>query len=479
MSAVREGQIKTLIKDLEHVVTFDDEDRELEGADILIDGPAISAVGWDLPSDGVDTVIDGRGLIALPGLINSHNHLWEAGLRCFPEIERARLVKWRTAMGRCALSAWEEGDFRPETIGPIAKAVLLESLLGGTTTIADHYYHFPGGGDSAPFIEATVEAAREVGIRLQICRGSMTLGVSDGSAVPDVLIQSIDEVIRHSSQIIDMFHDPEPFAWTRVALSPCGLHTDHPDVFDATSALAFDHPGVTLHTHLYCEADSQLSEQLWGQTPWEIISKRGWANDRVWIAHVVDPPAAEINEFAATGVKVSHCPLCDSRMGYGFAPIRAYLDAGVTVGLSSSGSGSNDDSNLLAQLRFGAVAHRNTMPDEDQWPSMRQWFRMATRGSALCMGRDDLGVLSPGYAADISCWRMTGVDRVGVHDLLPAIVMTGLSTAADLVIVNGEAVVQDGRSTRVDDHAVARDAKFFYPRTRHPNLTRKPGTTGD
>lgn len=463
--------MRTLLRKLGYVVTFDDDERELEDADILVDGAAVAAVGRDLPTDNVDQVVEGRGLIAVPGLINSHNHLWEGGLRCLPEIERAHLVKWRTTMGRYAMDAWRSGRFTPNAVATIGRAVLLESLLGGVTTVADQYYHFPGD-EPQPFVEATAAAALEVGGRLQICRGSMTLGRSGGSAVDDDLVQTIDEVLRHCSELIETHHDPKPFARIRVAVAPCGLHADHPDVFRPTAELALDHPGVTLHTHLYCKADAELAQQLWGKTPWEIISQRGWANDRVWLAHVVDPPTHEIGEFAAAGVKVSHSPACDSRMGYGLSPIRDFLDAGVTVGISTSGSGSNDGANVLADLRVGVVGHRNLIADPEDWPPIRRWLRMATRGSAECMGRTDLGVIAPAYAADISCWRMEGVDRIGIHDPVAGLVMTGLSNRADLVMVNGEIAVRDGRATLVDEEIVAQEVAAVFPRTRHPNAVR-------
>lgn len=455
-----------LIQGLSYVVTFDEESRELKDADILIDGPRIAAVGQGLSDDRVETIIDGRGLIALPGLVNAHQHLYEAAMRAIPDHERVTMDQWLEGISEKPARWWREGRFGADAVREVARSVLLESLLGGVTTVADQHYFFPGespGGKRDRYVEATIEAATDIGIRLHAARSSMTLGKSAGGFCDDLFVEDIDSVVRHCEELIERYHDPRPFGLIRIALGPCGVPYDRPELFDTFARMAEDRD-VRLHTHLYERLDSALCEQLYHMTPWRFLEKHGWANPRVWVAHAVDAPSAEIPEFAAAGISVAHLIAPDLRMGWGLAPVRAFLDAGVTVGFGTTGSASNDGANLLGDLRLAQLAHRPANPDDPaQWLSARELFRMATRGSADCLGRTDLGAIEPGRAADIACWDLTGVDRVGVHDPLIGLLMTGLSDKANLVIVNGEVLVQDERPTRVDLEAVAHTARSIIP----------------
>ena len=450
-----------LMQGLSYIVTFDDEGRELRDADVLIDGPRIVAVGPGLSEDGVDRVIDGRGLIALPGLVNAHQHLYEAVLRAIPELERVTMGQWLDGISEKSVRWWREGRLGADTVREIARSVLLESLLGGVTTVADQHYFFPGG-EHGRYVEATIEAAMDVGVRLHAARSSMTLGKSAGGFCDDLFVEDIDDVVRHCAELIDRYHDPRPFASIRIALAPCGVPYDRPELFEAFARMAEDRD-VRLHTHLYERPDAAMCAQLYQMTPWRFLEKHGWANPRVWVAHAVDAPAAEITEFAAAGVSVAHLIAPDLRMGWGLAPVRAFLDAGVTVGFGTTGSASNDGANLLGDLRLAALAHRPATPDPAQWLSARELFKMATRGSADCLGRADLGAIEPGRAADIACWDLTGVDRVGVHDPLIGLLMTGLSDRANLVVVNGEVLVEGERPTRVDLENVTNTARSMIP----------------
>lgn len=454
--------MKLLLKGFEHILTFDDDERELRGADILVDGRQIVGVGEDLTDPGVDRVIDGTGLVALPGLINAHQHLYQASLRALPELERAPMGPWLAGIGATCLRWWREGTYTPEMVGVVSRAILLESVLGGTTTVADQYYFYPGG-EVAPYLEETIEAAKEIGVRLHAGRGSITLGRTDGGTADDVLVETVDGVLAHCQELIQNYHDPERMAMIRVALAPCGLHVDRPELFDETAALAAEHPGVRLHTHLYEKVDAQVCSDRYGMTPWRMLELHGWAGDRTWLAHVNDPPQEEIAEFAAAGTGVAHLIAPDLRLGWGLAPLRDFLDRGVRVGFGTTGSASNDGANMLGDLRLAALAHRPASEDPDRWPSARELLRMATRGSAACIGRDDLGALAPGYAADIACWDVSTVDRIGVHDPAAGLLLTGLSDAASLVLVNGDVLVEDGAPTRADPAVVARAARRVIP----------------
>ena len=449
--------MRWILRNCDLVATFDDAGREIAGGDVVVDGAVVEAVGRDLSPAGCDRVVDGTGLVVLPGLVNAHQHLYQGATRAIPALERALIGPWLGGLGAIFKQWWQAGRFEPAHVEAIAAAVLCESLLGGVTTVADQHYFHPAG-PTRPYVESTIEAADQIGVRLHACRGTLTLGPD-----PDV-IQSVDEVVRHSAELIAAHHDPEPGARVRVALAPCGVHVDELALFDELAALAADHRAVRLHTHLYEKVDADAARERYGRTPWELLVEHGWAGPNTWLAHVVDPPAAEIVEMATAGVAVAHLIAPDLRMGWGCAPVRAYLDAGVTLGFGTTGSASNDGANLLGDLRVAALAHRGTEPnDPTRWPSARELLRMATRGSALCLGRDDLGAIAPGMQADLAAWDMHTIDRVGVHDPLAGLVLTGLSTRAAFVAVGGEIVVEHGDPTRLDVAAIAARARAVIP----------------
>ena len=446
-----------LLQGCDLVATFDDEGRELAAADVLVDEDLIVEIGAGLDREGCDRVIDGAGLVVLPGLINAHQHLYQGATRAITSLERALIGPWLAGLGATFKDWWRRGLFEPEHVEAIAAAVLTESLLGGVTTVADQHYFHPAG-PTRPYVEATIIAARAIGVRLHACRGTLTLG-------PDAeVVQTVDEVVRHCAALIAEYHDPAPGAMTRIALAPCGVHVDELEVFDEFAALAADHEHVRLHTHLYEKVDADAAQQRYGRTPWELLVAHGWAQPRTWLAHVVDPPAPEIAEIADAGVSVAHLIAPDLRMGWGLAPLRAYLDAGVVVGFGTTGSASNDGADLLGDLRIAALAHRSTDPDNPaRWPTARELLRMATRGSAACLGREDVGVLAPGRRADLAAWDLRRVDRIGVHDPLVGLVLTGLSSQAAFVAVDGEILVEHEITTTLDVDAIAARARAAVP----------------
>lgn len=445
-----------LIRNISHLVTFSDQ-GELTDVDVLIDGGQITAVGADLAAPAQCEVRDGTGWLVTPGLINAHHHLYQVAMRAIPELERALIGPWLAGLGKHGLHWWKSGVFGPDQVSLFAQAGMAESLVGGVTTVADQHYFHPAGR-TQPYIEGTIEAAGELGLRLHATRGTLTLGRANGGGAAPELVQSMDEVLRHAQDLIETYHDPRPGAMVRVALAPCGVHADVPELFDRLADLAADYAAVRLHTHLYEQVDSAFCRERYGCTPWQFLREHGWAQERTWLAHVVDIPRREIGELAAAGVSVAHLPAPDLRMGFGLSPVREMLAAGVTVGFGTTGCASNDGSNLLGDMRLAALAHRIQYTQPEDWLSAREVLHAATRGSALCLGREDLGVVAPGYAADLACWDLTRVDRVGVHDPVAGLVLTGLSDAAELVVVDGQVVVDQGRLTGVDEDDLARAA---------------------
>jgi len=447
-----------LVRDVDWCCTFDDDDTELAHADIVVEDGVVVVVEPHRSDRGaVDRVVDGRGLVVLPGLINAHQHLYQGACRAVPTLERALIGPWLAGLGALVKGWYGDGRFGPDAVEAVSAAVLTESLLGGVTTVADQHYFFPSGS-SLPYVEATLAAAQQVGVRLHACRGSITMGPD-----PDVT-QDVDEVLRHCEALIIGAHDPSPGSRRRIALAPCGPHVDVPDLFDELAALAADHDGVRLHTHLYEHVDDVACRERYGCTPWELLVEHGWAQPRTWLAHVVDPPPAEIPEMAAAGVGIAHLVAPDLRMGWGTAPVREYLDAGCTVGFGTTGSASNDGADLLGDLRLAVLAHRSRAPDDpERWLTARELLRAATRGSADCLGRPELGRIAPGARADLAGWDLTTVDRVGVHDPVAGLLLTGLSSHASLVTVDGQVLVERGAPTALDVAAVAARGRAAVP----------------
>ena len=451
-----------LLCNIAHLVTFDGDDRELHDTDLRIEGETISEIGSGLQPRETETVIDASGMLVLPGLINCHQHLYQVGLRSITELERAAITPWLAGLGRMCTEWWEQGRFTPETVGAAARAGMVESLLGGVTTLADQHYFFPAGV-TEPYIEAIIEAAGEVGVRLHAGRGSMTFGRSDGGTAPDAACQSIDEVLRHGIELIDRYHDPDPLARIRIDLAPCGPHVDRPELFSACAEIAEENPGVGLHTHLYEEVDTAFCRERYGKSPWEFIGEVGWHCERAWLAHMVDAPTAEIPEYAAAGVGIVHLTAPDLRMGFGLAPLRDWLDGGCKVGFGTTGSASNDGCNQLGDLRLAALAHRLGEGGPERWLTARELLGISTRGSASCLGRPELGVIRSGAAADLAAWNIDSVDRVGVHDPVIGLLLAGLSDRAEMVIVSGEVLVSGGRCTAIDEDRVAAEARAALP----------------
>jgi 8-oxoguanine deaminase len=430
---------------------------ELHGVDVVCLDGSIAAIGRGVTAPADARTVDASRWVVTPGLVNAHQHLYQVGLRAIADLERSLIGPWLGGLGARCLAWHREGRLTPAFVEAIATAGLVESVLGGVTTTADQHYLHPAG-PTQPFIEATIAAARRVGVRLHATRGTLTLGREQGGAADPGLVQSVDEVVRHAGALIDAHHDPARGSFVRVDLAPCGVHVDPPELFEAFAALAADHDAVRLHTHCYEVVDTQFCRDRYGMTPWQFLVRHGWAQPRVWLAHMVDVDVAELPDIAAAGVGIAHLVAPDLRMGWGTAPVRAMLDAGVTVGFGTTGSASNDGANLLGDLRIAALVHR-VGDDPTRWLAARELLTMATRGSAACLGRPELGRVEVGAAADLAAWDLDAVDRVGVDDPLVGLLLCGLSDRATFVAVGGRVVVDDGRLVTLDEQDVAATAR--------------------
>lgn len=434
-----------LVRDAEVLVTMDDAGTEIPGGGLFARDGWIERVGTvaELP-DTADEVLDARGMVVLPGLVNTHHHLYQTLTRAFPGAEDVGLFDWL----RTLYPVWAR--LGPDDVAIATTLGLAELALSGCTTAFDHQYLWPNGSR----VDDQVAAAAEVGIRFHVSRGSMSLGESAGGLPPDSVVEDEETILADCERVVAAFHDPSPGAITRVVLAPCSPFTVTPRLMAETALLA-RRLGVRLHTHLAETADEEgFCREQFGMRPVELAASVGWLGPDVWLAHAVHVAPDEITRLGATGTGVAHCPTSNMRLASGLAPLRRYLGAGVPVGLGVDGSASNDASNLLAEVRQAMlVARLSVAPgvgEDGPQLSARNALRVATRGGAAVLGRDDVGSLERGKAADLVAVDVAGDPAFsGAHDLVAAVVLSGPTRVAHS-FVHGRRVVEDGRLVGLD-----------------------------
>jgi cytosine/adenosine deaminase-related metal-dependent hydrolase len=421
---------------------MDDARTRLPNGYVLIEDDRVAAVGQGTPPADVDRRIDARGKVVLPGLVNTHHHLPQTLTRNVRSVQEAPLFRWLNEL----YLVWRHAD--ADAVDAAARVGLGELLLTGCTTTTDHLYLFPRGQDR--LIDVEIAAASDLGIRFQPTRGSMSRGQSQGGLPPDDVVQDEDAILEDCRRLIREYHDPRPRAMTRIALAPCSPFSVTDDLMRRTAELARTE-GVRLHTHLAETLDENAyCLEVYGCRPAEYLRRMGWLGRDVWLAHCVHLDADEVRLFGETGTGVAHCPSSNFRLGSGIAPVRAMLDAGVPVGLGVDGSASNDTSNMLAEARQALLAHR-LGAEPDRWITAEEALWMATRGGALCLGRDDIGSLEPGKAADLILIDQRRLSYAGSgDDPLAALVFSPWPEPVDTVIVNGRVVVEGGELVGVD-----------------------------
>jgi 8-oxoguanine deaminase len=432
---------------------MDDARTEFAGGFVLLEDDRILAIGAaPSPSDlRADRRIDARGKVVLPGLVNTHHHLPQVLTRNVPQVQQAPLFEWLSGL----YGVWRGWD--GAAVDAAARVGLGELLLTGCTTTTDHLYLFPRGQER--LIDAEIVAALEMGIRFHPTRGSMSRGQSQGGLPPDDVCQDEETILQDSARLIREYHDPKPRALTRIALAPCAPFSVSDVLMRRTADLAREH-GVRLHTHLAETLDEErYCLESYGCRPVEYLRRLGWLGPDVWLAHCVHLSAEEVALFGATGTGVAHCPSSNFRLGSGLAPVRALLDAGAPVGLGVDGSASNDTSNMMAEARQALLAHRPGHPP-DQWLTAREVLWMATRGGARCLGRDDVGSLEPGKAADVILVETRRLSYAGAgSDILAALVFSPFPEPVDTVIVNGRVLVEGAKLVGVDVGALVERAE--------------------
>ena len=413
-------------------------ESEIKGGGLFARNGIIEAVGESssLPQIA-DTIIDMKGHVVIPGMVNTHHHLFQNLTRAVPAAQNSELFSWLKTL----YPIWS--NIGPEHVYWSTALGLAELALSGCTTSSDHLYIYPNGAK----LDDSLSAASDIGVRFHGTRGSMSIGESQGGLPPDNLTEKETFILSESQRLIETYNDSGRYAMQRVALAPCSPFSVSIDLMRESAAMARSY-GVGLHTHLAENAeDIEYGLQQFGMRPGEYVEAVGWTGDDVWHAHCVQLNSEEINLFAKTGTGIAHCPCSNMRLASGIAPVRQMLDAGVKVGLGVDGSASNDSGNMLNEARQTMLLQR--VNSKASTMTAREALRVATIGGASVLNRDDIGMLVPGYAADITAFKRDNVDFSGSDwDPVASLVFCGPSKA-NYTIINGKIVVSEGQLTSI------------------------------
>ena len=442
-----------LIKNARYVISCDDNDTLYERVNLFIRDGVIRSIGPDFHQ--ADSVIDAASMAVYPGLINTHHHLYQLFSRNLPEVQKMELFPWLVTL----YEVWKGLD--EEVVTWSSLTGLGELLKTGCPTCFDHHYVFPrGAGD---LLAAQFRAAGQVGIRFMASRGSMDLSQKDGGLPPDSVVQTIDEILTDSERLVRVWHDPSPCSMHQVALAPCSPFSVSGALMRETARLA-RRLGVRLHTHVAETRDEeQFTLEKFGMRPLRYMESLGWVGPDVWYAHGIHFNDDELRLLAQTGTGVAHCPISNMKLASGVCRVPEMLRLGVPVGLAVDGAASNDGCDLLEELRVCYLLHR--LQASAAAPTGYEVLKLATRGSARLLGRDDIGCLAPGKAADCFLIDLDRLSLVGTQfDPMSVLGTVGLKGNVDYTIVNGVPVVQNGELTTIDEAETVRAANAVVRR---------------
>ena len=434
----------TLFKNTLALATMDEQRREFRDASILIENNRIKAVGpaADLPQTA-DDVIDATGHVIIPGLINTHHHMYQSLTRAVPAAQDASLFQWLKAL----YPIWAK--LTPEMIRISTQTAMAELLLSGCTTSSDHLYLYPNGSR----LDDSIEAASEIGMRFHAARGAMSVGESMGGLPPDSVVEDERSILKDMQRLAETYHDASECSMCRVVLAPCSPFSVSRDLMRESAVLART-LGVSLHTHL-AENDDDVAYSLekFRRTPAQYAEDLGWTGPDVWHAHCVKLDDDGISRFARSGTGVAHCPCSNMRLASGIAPIGKMRKAGINVGLGVDGSASNDGAHMLGEARQAMLLARVGFGPAAM--TAREALEIATVGGAKVLNRSDIGALKPGLAADLAIFDLRGIEHAGaLHDPVAALVFAAPTRAA-YTMVNGKLVVREGRLQTVDERKLA------------------------
>jgi len=448
-----------LIHNAHTVATQNDAGDELRDTSVLVRDGLIAAIGpaSQMPHTA-DEVIQARQHLLVPGLVNTHHHMYQSLTRAIPQVQNAELFGWLRGL----YPIW--AGLTPNMIYTSTQLAMAELLMSGCTTSSDHLYLYPNNVT----LDDSIEAARAMGMRFVATRGSMSLGQSQGGLPPDSLVEREDAILKDTQRVIERYHDAAHGAMTQVAVAPCSPFSVSPQLMKDSAELARQY-GVRLHTHL-AENDHDVAYSLekFGCTPAQYAQDLGWLGEDVWHAHCVKLDDHGISLFAATRTGVAHCPCSNMRLASGIAPVRRMLDAGVAVGLGVDGSASNDGAHMLGEARQALLLARlrksleapttnvqgSTVFGCDSAPmemTARDALRLATRGGAQVLGRSDIGQIAVGQCADMALFDLRSLALAGaaVHDPVGSLLLCASAQAA-YTVVQGRVVVREGQLTSLE-----------------------------
>lgn len=437
------------IKNIKALVTCDEKDNLFENVNLYIEDGIIKYIGKDIFE--AKEVIDAKDMYVYPGLINSHHHLFQTFTRNLPQVQNMELFDWLTTL----YEIWK---------GVVSESIRYSSLVGmgelmknGCTTCFDHHYLFPEKAEET-LIDEQFNSAKELGIRFHASRGSMNLSKKDGGLPPDSVVQKFDKILYDSERIIKKYHDASEFSMKQVVLAPCAPFNVTAELMKESARLARKY-NVRLHTHLAETKDEErYTLERFNMRPLEYMDTLDWIGSDVWYAHGIHFNDEELKILAKTQTGVAHCPISNMKLSSGIARIPEMIKLDVPVGLAVDGSASNDGSNLLEELRICYLLHRLNWSNNA--PTGYDILKLATRGSARVLGRNDIGELSVGKAADLFMINSNRIEFIGAeYDPKSILGTVGCKSTVDYTIIAGKVVVKDGKLTNVDEEKIVFEAR--------------------
>lgn len=437
-----------LVKNIRALVSCDGNDNVYEDVNLYCRDGLIEYIGPEIRD--ADAVIDGRGMLCYPGLVNAHHHLYQVFSRNLEKVQNMELFDWLKTL----YEIWK--NLNEDTVHLSSQVAMGELVKNGCTTVFDHHYVFPK--DAGDLIGAQAAAAEKLGVRMHFSRGSMDLSVKDGGLPPDSVVQSIDEIMKDSEELISKYHDTSFNSMKRIALAPCSPFSVSEDLLRESAVLARK-LGVRLHTHL-CETIDEENYMLEsrGIRPLQYMEQVGWIGDDVWYAHGIHFNDEELRVLAETGTGVCHCPVSNMKLSSGVARIPEMLEMDIPVGLGVDGSASNDGNSLLEEIRCSFLMHR--LHSGYDAPTGYDLLKMATMGSARLLGRDkEIGSIEVGKCADFFLVDSNRIELTGAcYDPKSVFGTVGFRMPVDYTVINGEIAVEGGRLTGVDEKKLVEDS---------------------
>jgi len=435
--------MKTVIRDIDIIATFNRNLDEIKNGWVYIEDNVVKEVGSGIvPNFEIDKEISGKGMLMLPGFVNTHHHFYQSLFRAIPEVQNTKLFDWLIFL----YEKWKNIDEEAVMISTVT--AILELMKSGVTTTTDHLYLFPKGH---PYLfDAQMEGADITGVRFYGTRGSMSLSKKDGGLPPDSVVQTEDEILRDSERVVEEYHDPSRFSMHRVALAPCSPFSVTERLMHESVTLARKY-NLLLHTHL---AETKDEEEFclskFGLRPVDYMGKVGWLDSNVWFAHLVYVDKQDIKKLSAHNVGMAHCPTSNMRLGSGIAPVAKMKNTAMRIGLGVDGSSSNDSGNFLLEIRNALLLQRVKYGAGALTP--REALSFATMGGAKVLRMEkEIGSIEKGKAADIIGFKMDRLEFAGgLTDPIASLVLCD-AKSVDFSMINGEVVIEDGHFTKLDE----------------------------